>query len=166
MLRKLRMWYISTFVVLKYDKAVKMGLSWLKNVYGDEINHTKCRSKWIDDDLIIYRVDELYREEPSSDFKEAVVEYHKHNQVIEDIKISIRIEESAIGALRDYNQQKERCKGKYMFVPMLVIRPFVPYYTIHDWATAKYKDVSINKLAEDRFNELLKEQESKEPYKR
>lgn len=48
------------FRVITTDKAIKYGLTFKENVYGDEINHLNCRSIWIDARDRAYRVKGLF----------------------------------------------------------------------------------------------------------
>ena len=59
-MKSLRLFWLRTFFVIPTSKAIELGLTHLKNVYGDEINHINCRSIWIDKKLNKYRVEELF----------------------------------------------------------------------------------------------------------
>jgi hypothetical protein len=52
-------WWIRTFKVISKEDAKKRGLSFVGNVYGDEINQLNCRSIWRDSKIRTYRVSEL-----------------------------------------------------------------------------------------------------------
>jgi hypothetical protein len=56
---KMKEWWIRTFKVISKEDAEKRGLSFVGNVYGDEINHLNCRSIWRDSKMRRYRVVEL-----------------------------------------------------------------------------------------------------------
>ena len=58
---KIKMWFIRTFKVITIKEAESLGLSWNRNIYGDEINHLECRSLWVDSNDKVYRVDELLK---------------------------------------------------------------------------------------------------------
>jgi len=58
----IRKWIIRTFRVIRQKEALEMGLSFVRNVYGDEINHLNCRSIWEDSRGRTYRVDSLVYE--------------------------------------------------------------------------------------------------------
>ena len=53
---KMKEWWIRTFKVISKDEAEKRGLSFVGNVYGDEINYLNCRSIWRDSKMRRYRV--------------------------------------------------------------------------------------------------------------
>jgi hypothetical protein len=53
---KIYLWWIRTFCIISNEKAKELGLTHLRNVYGDEINHLNCRSIWIDNKRREYRV--------------------------------------------------------------------------------------------------------------
>lgn len=52
-------WYIRTFCVIDTDQAKEKELTFVRNIYGDEINHLNCRSIWKDSKGRTYRVSEL-----------------------------------------------------------------------------------------------------------
>ena len=52
-------WWIRTFKVIRKEDAEKRCLSFVGNVYGDEINRLNCRSIWRDSKMRRYRVAEL-----------------------------------------------------------------------------------------------------------
>ena len=56
---QMKEWWIRTFKVISKKDAEKRGLSFVGNVYGDEINRLNCRSIWRDSKMRRYRVDEL-----------------------------------------------------------------------------------------------------------
>lgn len=56
---RIKMWWISTFLVIDIEKAKKLNLRFYGNIYGDEINRLNCRSIWLDDTGRRYRVDSL-----------------------------------------------------------------------------------------------------------
>lgn len=58
-MKKIKLWWIRTFNVISTEQAIKMGLTWKRNVYGDEINLANCRSIWLDEKENSYRVAEL-----------------------------------------------------------------------------------------------------------
>ena len=53
------LWWIRTFKVISNQRAKELGLRHWRNVYGDEINHTDCRSIWVDDKSRQYYVSHL-----------------------------------------------------------------------------------------------------------
>ena len=59
MLKNLKLWYIRKFKVITIEKANSLNLKHFKNVYGDEINHIRCRSLWVDNKNRLYRVSNL-----------------------------------------------------------------------------------------------------------
>jgi len=56
----IKLWWISNFKVITITKAKELGLTWGRNVYGDEINHINCRSIWLDKKGRRYRVNMLF----------------------------------------------------------------------------------------------------------
>ena len=48
--------------VATVERAQKMGLTWIVNIYGDRINELDCRSLWVDKYNNPYRCDELCSE--------------------------------------------------------------------------------------------------------
>lgn len=52
-------WYTRTFKVISKEEAEKRELTFVGNVWGDEINKLKCRSIWRDSKMRRYRVSEL-----------------------------------------------------------------------------------------------------------
>jgi hypothetical protein len=58
-MKKLKLWWISTFKVISNEKALEMGLTHYHNIYGDAINHLNCRSIWLDSEGRKYRVERL-----------------------------------------------------------------------------------------------------------
>ena len=52
-------WFIRTFCVISKAQAEERNLSFVGNVYGDEINLLNCRSIWRDSKNRMYRVREL-----------------------------------------------------------------------------------------------------------
>jgi hypothetical protein len=61
-MKGIKLWYIRNFKVLTNAQAKQLGLTHMRNVYGDEINHINCRSLWADSKGRYYRVEELSRE--------------------------------------------------------------------------------------------------------
>jgi hypothetical protein len=55
----LYMLYICLFKVITKEQAINLGLSFRRNVYGDEINQRNCRSIWEDIKGSGYRVSEF-----------------------------------------------------------------------------------------------------------
>lgn len=53
------MWWIRSFKIISTEYANKIGLKWIRNIYGDEINHINCRSLWIDKKGRWYRIEQL-----------------------------------------------------------------------------------------------------------
>lgn len=60
MINRLYRFYLRWFKVISEEKAKKLGLKFYRNIYGDEINRTNCRSIWLDGNNKRYRVKELY----------------------------------------------------------------------------------------------------------
>jgi len=58
-------WWLSwsVKVIPTCDQAREMGLIFYRNVYGDEINKTNCRSFWLDQYNRPFRCAELNRKE-------------------------------------------------------------------------------------------------------
>ena len=52
--------YISLFKVISLEKAIEYNLTFVRNVYSDEINHLNCRSIWSDKNGRTYRVKSFY----------------------------------------------------------------------------------------------------------
>lgn len=49
MKQNLKLWFIRIFaIILTKEKAIKLGLSYNRTVYGDEINFLECREIWTD----------------------------------------------------------------------------------------------------------------------
>lgn len=42
------------------NQAIEMGLTFYRNIYGDEINYCNHRSEWIDEYHIVYACDEVF----------------------------------------------------------------------------------------------------------
>lgn len=59
-MRQIRLWWYRNFVRISQEKATSVGLSWYRNVYGDEINRLNCRSIWIDEKSRTYLIKELH----------------------------------------------------------------------------------------------------------
>lgn len=60
-MNKLKMIYISLFKVISIEQALEYNLTFVRNVYGDEINHINCRSIWADKNSRTYRVKSLHK---------------------------------------------------------------------------------------------------------
>lgn len=58
-MRKFADWWTRTFLVISKEKAKAKGLTFVGNIYGDEINYIGCRSVWRDKKGRRYRVVEL-----------------------------------------------------------------------------------------------------------
>ena len=58
---KIKLWYYRNFCILSEEEAVEIGLTPVRNVYGDEILHWNCRSLWKDEKGRIYRIKSLTR---------------------------------------------------------------------------------------------------------
>ena len=63
-MKALRKWYARNFQIITIEQAVEWDLEFLRNVYGDEINHLSsskklCRSIWKDAKNKQYRIDVL-----------------------------------------------------------------------------------------------------------
>lgn len=41
---KIKLWYYRNFCILSEEEAVEIGLTTVRNIYGDEILHWNCRS--------------------------------------------------------------------------------------------------------------------------
>lgn len=52
-------WFKSMFMVISLSEANSMGLTWIENIHGDEINAIGCRSLWRDAVGNTYRVKAL-----------------------------------------------------------------------------------------------------------
>jgi hypothetical protein len=60
MIRTLYLWYLRTFwVTISRKEAIRLGLTWRKNIYGDNVNFFNARSFWNDEDGNWYRVYDL-----------------------------------------------------------------------------------------------------------
>lgn len=59
-------WFLRVFCVVDLQYAREKGLIFVKNVYGDGINHLNCRSIWKDAKGRKYRISELYEKEKIS----------------------------------------------------------------------------------------------------
>lgn len=59
MIKRIIDWYIRTLMVISKEKAVRKGLFFRCNIYGDLINKFNCRSFYVDDKKRVYRVNEL-----------------------------------------------------------------------------------------------------------
>ncbi len=59
MIKNIKHWMKRTFKVIDVDEAVKLKLTHIRNVYGDEINKINCRSIWADNKGRGYRVRQL-----------------------------------------------------------------------------------------------------------
>jgi len=59
MKREIKLWWIRNFRIISAKQAKELGLTWYRNIYGDEINRMDCRSFWIDSKRRGYRVLEL-----------------------------------------------------------------------------------------------------------
>jgi len=62
----LSLWFIRNFKVITNAEAKEIGLKHLRNVYGDEINRTNCRSIWVDNKQRQYRARYLELDEVGS----------------------------------------------------------------------------------------------------
>lgn len=58
-MKRIYCWFRSFKKIKTIKDAERMGLHFRRNIYGDEINTTKCRSLWNDDYWNVYRCDEL-----------------------------------------------------------------------------------------------------------
>lgn len=56
---KIKLWYYRNFGILSEKDAIAIGLTPVRNIYGDEINRLNCRSIWMDSHYRIYRVKSL-----------------------------------------------------------------------------------------------------------
>lgn len=56
---KIKNKYRQIFVCIGIKEARHRGFTFVRNVFGDEINHIECRSIWQDKKLRIWRVKEL-----------------------------------------------------------------------------------------------------------
>ena len=62
-LRWFSMVFYHRFIKIKTcQEAYDNGLTWYRNVHGDEINYLNCRSMWADELGFMYRCRELYEE--------------------------------------------------------------------------------------------------------
>ncbi len=59
---KIYFWFLSRFKTISNAKAEKLGFTFHRNVYGDEINMLNCRSIWKDNKGRYYRVEQLVKE--------------------------------------------------------------------------------------------------------
>ena len=51
--------YRQLFVSIDIEEAKKRGFTFARNIYGDEINHINCRSIWVDQKALAWRVEQL-----------------------------------------------------------------------------------------------------------
>lgn len=58
-MEEIKRWFERNFKVITQKRANELGLSWVRNIYGDEINHKNCRSIWKDKKGRQYRVKQL-----------------------------------------------------------------------------------------------------------
>lgn len=58
-MEQIKMWYARWFKVITNQQAKEWKLTFVRNVYGDEINHINCRSIWKDLKGRCYRVKSL-----------------------------------------------------------------------------------------------------------
>ncbi len=47
-MKRLKKWYARCFKVITKQQVEEWGLTHVRNVYGDEVNHINCRSIWMD----------------------------------------------------------------------------------------------------------------------
>lgn len=80
MMNRLKLLWIRIFKILSKEQAEQLGLTFYRNVYGDEINQIDCRSLWTDHKGRMYRVKELL-----SDKEEGCVHYWISGYVAEPI---------------------------------------------------------------------------------
>jgi hypothetical protein len=59
---KIKRWWTHRYKVIHREEAIKMGLKFHSNIYGDLINMYDCRSLWEDDKGRRYRVHELEKQ--------------------------------------------------------------------------------------------------------
>lgn len=53
--------FIKAFKKIKTsEETILMGLSFFRNLHGDEINHYNCRSLWVDEYNYVYKCNEYY----------------------------------------------------------------------------------------------------------
>lgn len=52
----IKKWYYRNFKVISNKQAKQWGLKFVRNIYGDEINHINCRSIWVDKKGRNYRI--------------------------------------------------------------------------------------------------------------
>jgi hypothetical protein len=56
---EIKLWWYRWFKRLSIKEAQRIGLVFHRNVYGDEINYSGCRSIWKDRAGRFYRITEL-----------------------------------------------------------------------------------------------------------
>lgn len=59
-LKYIKLYIIRNFKVITINDAVTNGLTFSRNIYGDEVNTINCRSLWVDTHGKVYRVKQLY----------------------------------------------------------------------------------------------------------
>ena len=59
-MKQLKMWFARNFQVISLDTARTWYLTWIRNIYGDEVNRLGYESIFEDDKGRIYRVDRDY----------------------------------------------------------------------------------------------------------
>lgn len=53
--------FLKTFKTIKTsEEAILMGLTFYRNLHGDQINLIGCRSQWVDEYEYVYNCDEYY----------------------------------------------------------------------------------------------------------
>lgn len=55
----MKKFFIRIFTIISIEKAYEYNLTFVTNVYGDEINIINCRSLWIDGNGRYYRIKQL-----------------------------------------------------------------------------------------------------------
>lgn len=60
MAQRIKMWWARNFKVISIKQAKKWELFFVRNIFGDPINHYNCRSIWKDSKGRLYRVKQLY----------------------------------------------------------------------------------------------------------
>lgn len=56
----IKLWWARNFGKLDISDALKYNLTFVRNIFGDEINYVNCRSIWKDKNGMLYQVYQLY----------------------------------------------------------------------------------------------------------
>lgn len=58
-MNRIKLWHERVFTIISNQRAKELGLTFIRNIHGDEINHINCRSIWEDKRGRKYRVKNL-----------------------------------------------------------------------------------------------------------